>query len=51
MSGTALGALTTGDNGHLTWSKASLGKGEGATCPKEATLDALYVASSAAYIG
>jgi len=28
-----------------------LGKGEGATCPKEATLDALYVASSAAYIG
>ncbi len=51
MVGTALGALTTGDNGHLTWSKVSLGKGEGATCPKEATLDALYVASSAAYIG
>jgi len=51
MAGTALGALTTGDNGHLAWSKASLGKGEGATCPKEATLDALYVASSAAYIG
>ena len=51
MTGKALGALTTGDNGHLTWSKASLGKGEGATCPKEATLDALYVASSAAYIG
>jgi len=51
MAGTALGALTTGDNGHLTFSKVSLGKGEGATCPKEATLDALYVASSAAYIG
>jgi len=51
MTGTALGALTTGDNGHLTFSKVSLGKGEGATCPKEATLDALYVASSAAYIG
>jgi len=51
MTGTALGALTTGDNGHLTFTKASLGKGEGATCPKEATLDALYVASSAAYIG
>jgi len=51
MTGTALGALTTGDNGHLTWSKVSLGKGEGATCPKEATLDALYIASSAAYIG
>jgi hypothetical protein len=51
MTGTALGALTTGDNGHLTFSKASLGKGEGATCPSEATLDALYVASSAAYIG
>jgi hypothetical protein len=51
MAGKALGALTTGDNGHLTFSKVSLGKGEGATCPKEATLDALYVASSAAYIG
>jgi hypothetical protein len=51
MTGTALGALTTGDNGHLTFSKVSMGKGEGATCPKEATLDALYVASSAAYIG
>jgi hypothetical protein len=51
MTGKALGALTTGDNGHLTFSKVSLGKGEGATCPKEATLDALYVASSAAYIG
>jgi hypothetical protein len=51
MTGTALGALTTGDNGHLTFSKASMGKGEGATCPKEATLDALYVASSTAYIG
>jgi hypothetical protein len=51
MVGTALGALTTGDNGHLTFSKASLGKGEGATCPSEATLDALFVASSAAYIG
>jgi hypothetical protein len=51
ITGTALGALTTGDNGHLTFSKASLGKGEGATCPKEATLDALYVPTSAAYIG
>lgn len=51
MTGTALGALATGDNGHLTFSKVSLGKGEGATCPKEATLDALYVASSVAYIG
>jgi hypothetical protein len=51
VTGTALGALTTGDNGHLTFSKASLGKGEGATCPSEATLDATYVASSAAYIG
>jgi hypothetical protein len=51
MVGTALGALTTGDNGRLTFSKASLGKGEGAVCPKEATLDAVYVASSAAYIG
>ena len=51
MTGKALGALTTGDNGHLVFSKASLGKGEGATCPSEATLDALYVASSAAYIG
>ena len=51
IAGTALGALTTGDNGHLRWSKASMGKGEGTTCPKEATLDALYVASSAAYIG
>lgn len=51
MAGKALGALTTGDNGHLTFSKVSMGKGEGATCPKEATLDALYLASSAAYIG
>jgi hypothetical protein len=51
MAGKALGALTTGDNGHLTFTKVSLGKGEGATCPSEATLDALYVASSAAYIG
>jgi len=51
MTGQALGALTTGDNGHLTFSEASMGEGEGATCPKEATLDALYVASSAAYIG
>ena len=41
VTGTALGALTTGDNGHLTFSKASLGKGEGATCPSEATLDVL----------
>jgi hypothetical protein len=51
MAGTALGALTTGDNGHLTFSKVSMGKGEGATCPSKAELDALYVASSAAYIG
>jgi hypothetical protein len=51
MVGKALGALTTGDNGHLTFSKVSMGKGEGATCPSEATLDALFVASSAAYIG
>jgi hypothetical protein len=51
MAGKALGALTTGDNGHLTFTKVSMGKGEGATCPKEATLDGLYVASSAAYIG
>lgn len=51
MMGKALGALTTGDNGHLTFSKVSMGKGEGATCPSEATLDALFVASSAAYIG
>jgi len=51
MAGTAFGALTTGDNGHLTFSKVSLGKGEGTTCPKEATLDATYVASSATYIG
>jgi hypothetical protein len=51
MAGTALGALTTGDNGHLAFSKASMGKGEGATCPTEATLDATYIASSATYIG
>lgn len=51
MAGKALGALTTGDNGHLTFSKVSMGKGEGATCPSEAKLDALFVASSAAYIG
>jgi len=51
MAGKALGALTTGDNGHLTFSKVSMGKGEGATCPKEATLDALYVPTSATYIG
>jgi hypothetical protein len=51
MIGKALGALTTGDNGHLTFSKVSMGKGEGAICPSEATLDALLVASSAAYIG
>jgi hypothetical protein len=51
MTGQALGALKTGDNGHLTFSKASLGKGEGAICPSEATLDALFVAASATYIG
>ncbi len=51
MAGQALGALTTGDNGHLTFSKVSMGKGEGATCPSKAELDALFVASSAAYIG
>jgi hypothetical protein len=51
MAGRALGALATGDNGHLTFSKVSMGKGEGATCPTEATLDALYVTSSATYIG
>jgi hypothetical protein len=51
MASKALGALTTGDNGHLTFTKVSMGKGEGATCPSEATLDALYVASSSAYIG
>ena len=51
MVGTALGALTTGDNGHLTFSKVSMGKGEGATCPTEAKLDTTLIASSAAYIG
>ncbi len=51
MVGKALGALTTGDNGHLAFSKVSMGNGEGATCPSKAELDALYVASSAAYIG
>jgi hypothetical protein len=51
MAGKALGALSTGDNGHLTFSKVSMGKGEGAVCPSEAKLDALFVASSAAYIG
>lgn len=51
MSGTALGPLTTGANGHLTFTKVSMGKGEGATCPSEAKLDALLVASTAAYIG
>ena len=51
MAGTALGALTTGDNGHLTFSKVSMGKGEGATCPTEAKLDTTLIASSAAYIG
>jgi hypothetical protein len=51
MAGTALGALTTGDNGHLAFSKVSTGKGEGLLCPSEAGLDALFVASSATYIG
>jgi hypothetical protein len=51
MVGTALGALATGDNGHLTFSKVSMGKGEGATCPTEAKLDTTLIASSAAYIG
>jgi hypothetical protein len=51
MVGTALGALTTADNGHLTFSKVSMGKGEGATCPTEAKLDTTLIASSATYIG
>src|SRR5690349_3224116 len=40
-AGDGLGALVTADNGHITFSKDSLGKGEGVLCPTEASLDAL----------
>jgi len=50
MTGSAVGPLVSSDNGHLTFSKVSMGKGEGATCPEEATLDVLFVASTGAYI-
>ncbi|MGE5283280.1 MAG: hypothetical protein ACM3N0_13355 [Chloroflexota bacterium] len=43
LTGTVLGALLTGDTGHITYSEATLEKVGGLLCPKEATLNALFV--------
>lgn len=50
LNGTALGALLTGDNGHLRFEGATLEKIGGLLCPTVATLSGLFVASQAFYV-
>jgi len=50
LNGTALGALLTGDNGHLRFEGATLEKIGGFLCPTVATLSALFHASQAFYV-
>jgi hypothetical protein len=42
LTGTVLGALLTGDTGHITYSEATLEKVGGFLCPTEARLNALF---------
>lgn len=44
LTGTVLGALLTGDTGHITYSEATLEKVGGFLCPTEARLNALFKA-------
>lgn len=50
LNGTALGALLTGDNGHLRFEEATLEKIGGLLCPTVATLSGLFVASQTFYV-
>ena len=50
LAGTVSGPLLTGDNGHMTFVEAGLLKLGGFLCPKEAKLNALFVALKATYI-
>lgn len=50
LNGTVKGSLLTGDNGHITYEKATLQKLGGFLCPTEAYLDALFVASEPVYV-
>lgn len=50
LNGTALGALLTGDNGHLRFEEATLEKIGGFLCPTVATLSGLFVALQAFYV-
>jgi hypothetical protein len=50
LTGSVSGSLLTGDNGHVTFAEATLGKVGGFLCPKEAKLNALFVALKAFYV-
>jgi hypothetical protein len=45
-----LGPLVTGDNGHVTYSKAAVKKVKGLLCPSSATMSMLLVALHPVYI-
>lgn len=50
LIGKVSGPLLTGDNGHITYTKATLTKIGGTLCPAVATLDALFIALNAVYV-
>jgi hypothetical protein len=50
LTGTALGASLTGDNGHFRFEESTLEKVGGLICPTVATLSGLFVASQKFYV-
>jgi len=50
LTGTALGALLTGDKGHFRFEGSTLEKIGGLLCPTVATLSGLFVASQTFYV-
>lgn len=50
LTGTVLGPLLTGDNGHITYVEAGLLSLGGILCPKVANLNALFESLEAVYV-